>query len=56
MKKTVIQLETLTCPSCVRRIEGTLGKLNGVEFAQVKFNASKVEVTYDEMKQNDDIF
>lgn len=48
MKKTIIQLETLTCPSCVRRIEGTVGKLKGVLSAAVKFNASKVEVVHDE--------
>ena len=50
MKKTVFQLETLTCPSCVRRIEGTVGKLTGVEKAEVKFNASKAVVEYDESK------
>ena len=54
MKKTVLQLETLTCPSCIRRIEGTLVKLEGIETAVVKFNASKVEVVYDEMKQSDE--
>lgn len=48
MKKTVFQLETLTCPSCVRRIEGTVGKQKGVSEAVVKFNASKVEVNYDD--------
>jgi len=48
MKKTVIQLETLTCPSCIRKIEGTVSKQPGVETAAVKFNASKVEVTHDE--------
>lgn len=54
MKKTVLQLETLTCLSCIRRIEGTLIKLEGIETAVVKFNASKVEVVYDEMKQSDE--
>ncbi len=48
MKKTTLQLDTITCPSCVRRIEGTLGKQTGVKTAVVKFNASKVEVEYDE--------
>ncbi len=47
MEKTVLQLETLTCPSCVRRIEGSLSKAKGVESAVVKFNASKVEVEHD---------
>jgi len=48
MKKTVIQLETVTCPSCIRRIEGTLNKQQGINMATVKFNASKVEVDHDE--------
>ena len=48
MRKTVLQLETVTCPSCIRRIEGTLAKQQGVESAVVKFNASKVEVSHDD--------
>lgn len=48
MKKTILQLETLTCPSCIRKIEGTLSKQNGVNNVSVKFNASKVEVDHDE--------
>lgn len=48
MNKIVLQLETLTCPSCVRRIEATLSKQPGIEVATVKFNASKVDVTYQE--------
>jgi len=48
MTKTVFQLETVTCPSCVKRIEGTVAKLGGVTTATVKFNASKVEVEHDE--------
>lgn len=48
MKKTVLQLETVSCPSCIRRIEGALVRLQGVQTAIVKFNASKVEVEHDE--------
>ncbi|HKL61508.1 MAG TPA: heavy metal-associated domain-containing protein [Acholeplasma sp.] len=48
MKKTILQLETLTCPSCVKRIEGTLSKQTGVDKIEVKFNASKVEVHHNE--------
>lgn len=47
MNKTY-QLETLTCPSCVLRIEGTLKKLKGIKEVQVLFNASKVKVNFDE--------
>ncbi len=49
--KTVrFQLETLTCPSCITRIEGVLNKEPGVEKAKVLFNSSKVKVEYNEDK------
>lgn len=48
MRKTILQLETVTCPSCIKRIEGTLRKIKGVDKVEVKFNASKVEVNHDE--------
>lgn len=47
MNKTY-QLETLTCPSCVMKIEGTLRKTKGVKEVQVLFNASKVKANFDE--------
>lgn len=48
MKKAVFQLETLTCPSCVKKIEGVLGRQEGVEEAKVLFNSSKVRARYNE--------
>lgn len=52
MKKAIIQLETLTCPSCIQKIEGSLKKVNGVdkESINVRFNASKTVVNFDEEK------
>lgn len=50
MKTKRFQLETLTCPSCVTRIEGVLNKEPGVEKAKVLFNSSKVKVDYDGQK------
>lgn len=53
--KTVrFQLETLTCPSCITRIEGVLNKEPGVEKAKVLFNSSKVKVEYNEDKVSAD--
>ncbi|GGW30245.1 heavy-metal-associated domain-containing protein [Arenibacter certesii] len=53
--KTVrLQLETLTCPSCINRIEGVLNKEPGVENAKVLFNSSKVKIQYDEEKVSAD--
>ena len=52
MKKATIQLETLTCPSCILKIEGALKSLCGVdkESINVSFNSSKVKLSYDEEK------
>ena len=49
MQKANIQLETLTCPSCLQKIENGVGKLNGVDKDSLKvmFNASRVKVNFD---------
>lgn len=50
MQKAIIQLETLTCPSCGQKIESAVKSLNGVdkESVQVLFNSSKVKLIFDE--------
>ena len=42
MKTATIQLEALTCPSCVQKIENATKSVNGVERESVKvlFNSS----------------
>ena len=50
MKSISYQLENLTCPSCITKIEGILNKTDGVDRAKVLFNSSKVKVAYDEDK------
>ncbi|WP_163971486.1 heavy-metal-associated domain-containing protein [Oceanobacillus halotolerans] len=47
MKTAKFQLEPLTCPSCIKKIEGKLNKMDGVKEAKVLFNSSKVKVTFD---------
>ncbi|NLK52888.1 MAG: heavy-metal-associated domain-containing protein [Syntrophomonadaceae bacterium] len=42
------QLETLTCPTCVRKIETAVKQMDGVKEVEVLFNASKVKVKFDE--------
>lgn len=44
-----IQLETLTCPSCLIKIENAVGRLEGVrkDSVRVMFNASKVKLNFD---------
>ncbi|MEJ8778642.1 heavy-metal-associated domain-containing protein [Pseudogracilibacillus sp. ICA-222130] len=48
MKKLELTLETLSCPSCVKRIEGTLNKTEGIKHPRVLFHSSKVKVQFDE--------
>lgn len=49
MQNATIQLETLTCPSCLQKIENGVGKLKGIdkESLKVMFNASRVRVNFD---------
>ncbi|MBT2569557.1 heavy-metal-associated domain-containing protein [Planococcus sp. ISL-110] len=48
MTRVKFQLEPLTCPSCIKKIEGKVGEIGGVEEVKVLFNSSKVKVDYDE--------
>ena len=50
MKKAVFQLESLTCPSCIKKIETTLNKTEGVDSAVVLFISSKVKTQFDETR------
>ena len=58
MQKATIQLETLTCPSCLLKIENAVKSLDGIDqdSLNVLFNSSKVKVNYDGAKVSiDDI-
>lgn len=50
MSQGIITLETLSCPSCMQKIEGAVKSLNGVDQDSIKvlFNSSKVKVHFDE--------
>lgn len=50
MKKITIQLESLTCPSCLQKIEHAAKSLQGVQKESVKvlFNSSKVKLDFDD--------
>lgn len=52
MKKVTIQLGTLTCPSCVQKIDKAVKSLAGVEQESVNvlFNSSKVKLNFDAEK------
>ncbi|WP_164669980.1 heavy-metal-associated domain-containing protein [Virgibacillus doumboii] len=49
MQKAIIQLETLSCPSCIQKIDHAVKKLEGVDpnSAKVLFNSSKVKANFD---------
>lgn len=48
MKTAELQLESLACPTCVKKIEGALGKMKGIKDSRVLFNSSKVKLKIDE--------
>jgi copper chaperone CopZ len=52
MQKATIQLETLTCPSCLQKIENAVKSLTGIEKESLKvlFNSSKVKLNFDDQK------
>ncbi len=50
MKKATLQLETLTCPSCMQKIEAGIKSFEGVyvDSINVSFNSSKAKFNFDE--------
>ena len=48
MQQTTLRVEGMSCGHCVNTVEGSVGKLNGVEAVQVNLAEKKVEVTFDE--------
>lgn len=52
MKKATLQLETLTCPSCIAKIEGALKKVDGVDHdtTKISFSSSRVRLDFDDSK------
>lgn len=52
MQKATLHLETLTCPSCIQKIDNAVKALDGVdkESVNVLFNSSKVKLDFDAEK------
>lgn len=48
MSATTLQLEKLTCPSCMQKITATIDEMIGVERTKILFDASKARVYFDE--------
>lgn len=49
MEKAIIQLDGLSCPSCMQKIESAVKALDGVDQESVKvlFNLNKVRVNFE---------
>ena len=47
MKKIIMQLDTLACPSCMQKIEHAVSQQPGVSNTKVLFNASKIKANFD---------
>lgn len=50
MTTTTFRTEPFTCPSCVAKIETAVGRVDGVEKVDVKFNSSRVVVDHEEAR------
>ena len=48
MTNKTYQMETISCPSCIAKIEGALKKVSGIAQYEVLFNTSRVKVSFDE--------
>ena len=54
MKKAVFGLEPLSCPTCIKKIESALEKMDGVKEVKVMFHSDKVRTQFDEGVVNAD--
>ena len=48
MTHTLLRAEGFSCPSCVKKIEKRVGRLDGVETVKVHFATARIEVDHDE--------
>lgn len=48
IKTATVRTEPFTCPSCVKKIEGAVGAMTGVQDVRVMFNSGKVKAVFDE--------
>lgn len=53
-KKITMQLDALTCPSCLTKIETAVKNTAGVDNVKVLFNAGKVKAQFDDSQTNAD--
>lgn len=49
-KETTLDIDGMTCMSCVRHVEGALRKLDGVDAVEVKLDEGKARVQHDPVR------
>lgn len=52
--QTLLRAEGFSCPSCVKKIEKQVGRLDGVENVTVHFATARIEVDHVESKASVD--
>lgn len=52
MKKVILKLDELSCPSCMVKINKAVAEVPGVTNSKVLFNASKVKLDLDEQQNS----
>ncbi|WP_309090731.1 copper chaperone CopZ [Domibacillus sp.] len=50
MEQTTLNVQGMSCGHCVKAVEGSVGKLEGVESVTVSLENNQVDVKYDESK------
>ncbi|MFK4997231.1 copper chaperone CopZ [Bacillus sp. N9] len=52
MEKVTLYVEGMSCGHCVKSVEGSVGKLQGVSQVKVNLETKTVDVEYDSAKVN----
>ena len=50
MTTITLQLEKLTCPSCMQKITNSVNELTGIEKIKILFDRSKARVVFEDNK------
>lgn len=55
MEKVILNVEGMSCGHCVKSVEGSVGKLQGVSNVKVHLDNGTVDVEYDSAKVGIDV-
>lgn len=50
MEQTTLHVQGMSCGHCVKAVEGSVGKLEGVQSVKVHLEENQVDVAYDKEK------